>query len=277
MGTRGLTCVVKDGEYKVAQYGQWDHYPEGQGATILDFLKNKLNRAMFEAQLDKCAWTTEDDDTRILEELDLPKDGWMDMEQADRFKAAYPQLSRDMGGDVLEFIQNTSDEKILLGNQIEFAMDGLYCEWVYVVDLDNDVLEVYHGYREDDPPEGSRFVGRNDGEEYSAVHLLKKFDINNLPDEETFVKLCSFAAINEDDLSDILSELRDGSVYNKPVVEEMYNFYVDTSEAVDGDMRLAIEALDDDETSNDDLQSLNELADYIENTMEVFLDRLHGN
>jgi len=28
MGTRNLTCVMKDGQYKVAQYGQWDGYPE---------------------------------------------------------------------------------------------------------------------------------------------------------------------------------------------------------------------------------------------------------
>lgn len=31
MGTRNLTCVVLDGEFKVAQYGQWDGYPEGSG------------------------------------------------------------------------------------------------------------------------------------------------------------------------------------------------------------------------------------------------------
>lgn len=28
MGTRHLTAVVIDGDYKVAQYGQWDGYPE---------------------------------------------------------------------------------------------------------------------------------------------------------------------------------------------------------------------------------------------------------
>lgn len=32
MGTRNLTAVYIDGEYKVAQYGQWDGYPEGPGA-----------------------------------------------------------------------------------------------------------------------------------------------------------------------------------------------------------------------------------------------------
>ena len=33
MGTRGLTMVVSKGKTRVAQYGQWDHYPSGQGRT----------------------------------------------------------------------------------------------------------------------------------------------------------------------------------------------------------------------------------------------------
>ena len=40
MGTRNLTAVFMDGEYKVAQYGQWDGYPSGQGVDILNILKN---------------------------------------------------------------------------------------------------------------------------------------------------------------------------------------------------------------------------------------------
>ena len=30
MGTRHLIAVQLDGEYKIAQYGQWDGYPEGK-------------------------------------------------------------------------------------------------------------------------------------------------------------------------------------------------------------------------------------------------------
>ena len=55
MGTRNLSCAYMDGEFKVAQYGQWDGYPEGQGLTILEFLrstdlnefKNVLNEVKF--------------------------------------------------------------------------------------------------------------------------------------------------------------------------------------------------------------------------------------
>lgn len=39
MGTRNLTCIVKDGEYKVAKYCQWDGYPSGKGLDLLHILK----------------------------------------------------------------------------------------------------------------------------------------------------------------------------------------------------------------------------------------------
>lgn len=32
-----------------------------------------------------------------------------------------------------------------LQEELEFLNDGLFCEWVYVLDLDDDVLEVYKG------------------------------------------------------------------------------------------------------------------------------------
>lgn len=42
MGTRNLTMVIsQEGEKKVAQYGQWDGYPSGVGASVLAFLKNE--------------------------------------------------------------------------------------------------------------------------------------------------------------------------------------------------------------------------------------------
>ena len=40
METRHLTLVYKNGAFKVAQYGQWDGYPSGQGLTALKFLRS---------------------------------------------------------------------------------------------------------------------------------------------------------------------------------------------------------------------------------------------
>ena len=35
MGTRHITTVVAEGEFVVAQYGQWDGYPTGAGNDIV--------------------------------------------------------------------------------------------------------------------------------------------------------------------------------------------------------------------------------------------------
>ena len=61
MGTRHLICVVKNGEYKVAQYGQWDGQPSGQGADILNFLKNEMDRAKFNNQIEALSFATEEE------------------------------------------------------------------------------------------------------------------------------------------------------------------------------------------------------------------------
>lgn len=43
MGTRHLICVFFQGKWVVAQYGQWDGYPEGQGVKIYRFLSVARN------------------------------------------------------------------------------------------------------------------------------------------------------------------------------------------------------------------------------------------
>ena len=45
MGTRHVTAVFLNGEPRVAQYGQWDGYPSGQGVTILDFLRKSSKKS----------------------------------------------------------------------------------------------------------------------------------------------------------------------------------------------------------------------------------------
>jgi hypothetical protein len=55
MGTRNLTKVIdKDGITRVAQYGQWDGYPEGQGKSMLDFISNYRMLDKIELSLAKC-------------------------------------------------------------------------------------------------------------------------------------------------------------------------------------------------------------------------------
>lgn len=67
MGTRNLTAVYLDGQYKVAQYGQWDGYPEGQGITVLTFLRDKMDLELFKEALRNSSYIPSEELTALAE------------------------------------------------------------------------------------------------------------------------------------------------------------------------------------------------------------------
>lgn len=132
MGTRNLTTVIKNGEFKVAQYGQWDGYPTGQGQKIVEFLlKNDLKK--FNELIDNVKFV----DDVIADKLWQQRKG--------------KQFSRDIGAEILPLIVSGVTD---LYNNLSFASDSLFCEYAYVVDLDNNMLEVYQGFNDSGIVEG---------------------------------------------------------------------------------------------------------------------------
>lgn len=129
MGTRNLTCVIKGGEYKIAQYGQWDGYPDGQGLTALEFLRD-TDLSVFKERLDEVRFLTE----KEVREIGIKYGG--------KWKKHYPQLSRDNGAEILKLVMDGAHE---LQNEIDFASDGLMCEWSYIADFDRNTFEAYDG------------------------------------------------------------------------------------------------------------------------------------
>ncbi len=175
MGTRNLTMVISQEKTKVAQYGQWDGCPEGQGATALEFLrKSDLNK--FKEQVDKLSFFTEEE----IKAID--SDG--------NWKDKYPYLSRDMGAEILKAIYDGQVEKLI--NKEAFAGDSLMNEWTYVIDLDKNTFEVYEGLNQKPLAETERFFSyfnhpEHRTEKYYPVKLAKTYSIAQLPTEEEFI------------------------------------------------------------------------------------------
>src|SRR5271165_3504362 len=135
MGTRNLTVVISKGVHRVAQYGQWDGYPTGQGDTIAYFIQNKLDLPKFKQAVEECTFLSEEETKKRWKEAGADNSGWVGMDVSARFTKKYPQLSRDVGAGILELIQNGTRELV---DSIEFAADSLFCEYAYVVNLDNE-------------------------------------------------------------------------------------------------------------------------------------------
>lgn len=140
MGTRNITAVIKDGDYKVAQYGQWDGYPEGQGTTIYNFIKGAGNLAKLESNLTKVRWATDADFAKANEAIGASGEGWITMEQGEKLRELFPEFSRDTCADILEIVA-TTEREIALKDERDFIEDGA-CEWAYTINLDTNELEV---------------------------------------------------------------------------------------------------------------------------------------
>jgi len=141
MGTRGLTKVIFSGEPVVAQYGQWDHYPEGQGLDALQFLTDASNVEALRSNIGKVRDITEEEAGDLMEQAGIERDAeYMTWAQADKFRSLAPQLDRNMGAGILAYVAKSGEDEILVQRDVEFDKDRLWCEGVIIVDLDNNTF-----------------------------------------------------------------------------------------------------------------------------------------
>ena len=141
MGTRGLTKVVYKGETIVAQYGQWDHYPEGQGVTLFHTLTNPDVVKSFIEKIPQIYYPSDSEIDALAKPFeDGSIEGMMTIDSGNSFSEKYPTLTRNTGGEIFRVIADWDDSPIPIFRDINFEKDELFCEGVYTVDLDRELF-----------------------------------------------------------------------------------------------------------------------------------------
>lgn len=178
MGTRGLTVVKADGEYKVAQYGQWDHYPKGQGLTVLKFcqdhLSKKKDRKFFKKKLDFVQNLSSDDIQKLYDGEGIHSQ-WITFDESQKLEVVFPSLHRNTGADILNIVLN-AENNIPAQNEIAFAEDALFCEGIFLIDLDKSTFETY----------SSHYGDRNT--RFPKLKLCSNYSLDELPSKERYLK-----------------------------------------------------------------------------------------
>jgi hypothetical protein len=173
MGTRSLICIFFHGRFVVAQYSQWDGYPErgGQGMKILRFLRQpgNIKRLKRGLQYITILCINEGEASQRLTEIEATEQ---------------TSLSRDTGAGILEIIAGATDTSYIpIFLNLEFANDGLFCEWAYVIDLDDAVFEVFSGAVRKEQASSERFNAIG-GERDTVPAFVRGFSVQALPDTE---------------------------------------------------------------------------------------------
>lgn len=152
MGTRGICGFVVNGEEKLT-YNHWDSYPSGLGVSILSWLRS-LNEDTLPEARERAAGL------RLVDDQAVPS--LEDKIQLSRFAdttVGGPATNTEITSyyQLLRKTQGCPWLNLEAGVMIEsadFAYDGLFCEWAYVVDFDESTFEVYSGFRRQAPTEG---------------------------------------------------------------------------------------------------------------------------
>ena len=196
MGTRGLYGFYKNGETKTV-YNQYDTYPGGLGAVMLKFIKHLQSFDGLRKLFDRL---------KIVKEGKKP--GKKQLEHA--LSIMKPDLnvsSRSMNDwyCILREAQNNpmvySNGLKLILDSTDFIKDSLFCEWAYIINLDNDTLEVYAGVNKEHQEDNRYMTDTPDESGYYACKLISTYNLDILLyiDEETFIKEVNTAAGNEEE------------------------------------------------------------------------------
>ena len=188
MGTRHLIAVQLDGEYKIAQYGQWDGYPVGKGVDVLHFLRNRMDEEKFKVALRRSSFISDKALNKLWKACGMQDDGMILLTDMDTMKRHHPEFHRDTSAKILDLVQSRPNG-MQLENSIGFAADGLFCEWAWVIDFDKRTFEGYRGFGSDQLTEQDRFYFLKDLEQngYSGVKLAAEWSLDRLPTDEDFL------------------------------------------------------------------------------------------
>lgn len=148
MGTRHVTIVKLDGKVKVAQYGQWDGYLSGQGKHIADFIeRSKLD--IFKKRVEKLKPISAKEIKQKWTEAGAdPNRDTVSFHVADAFRGRNPEFSRETGAVILDLIYADQVEQVQLDKS--YKSKDSWLEYVYVMDLDKEMLEIYTGHMSKD-------------------------------------------------------------------------------------------------------------------------------
>lgn len=171
MGTRGTYGLYKNGVSKLT-YNHWDSYPSGLGKEMLSFARNTTVKELNEI-FESLIMVDEKSNPTTVEKKRLMKLGYS-YEEGGRQLNWYNILGGTLGD-----LSVYEDGLCYMIEYSNFIKESLYCEWGYIVNLDDETFEIYKGFQEE--KNNNRYsIETPLNKTYYACKLVGKIPINEL-------------------------------------------------------------------------------------------------
>ena len=204
MGTRGLYGFRKNGVDKTT-YNHFDSYPSGLGQTVVEFCKLHSIKEM-NTIFDKIVMVKEGETPTEEQIKECIENGFANFSVSTKSKTDWYCLLRECQGD-LECLAKAKDHAYMTNGQ-NFIKDSLFCEYAYIINLDDEVLEFWEGFQRV-PQEGNRYGTEPDGN-YYPCKLSLTFPLDEIEDVNKIVEMMGLG----EDAEDIYEIIKANSDYD---------------------------------------------------------------
>ena len=202
MGTRGIYGFRKNGQDKIT-YNHYDSYPEELGENIINFCRETSIQEMMEI-FDRIVLVDNEKKPTKKQIKECQKKRWTHVDITYETEAHincidWYTLLRETQGN-LNFYKRGLSYMI---DDHNFIKDSLFCEYGYIINLDENCLEFWMGFQ-NKPQKGNRYGTKKYSEydtPYYPCKLMKKFSLTRLS-ENTLDKMISIKEEEQKDDSE---------------------------------------------------------------------------
>ena len=174
MGTRGTTGFRVNGKDYIS-YQQFDSYPDGVGVSVCDAVKEIMkdkDKAVILAGKLQLVGDNKKPTAKDIEALAEYTDLGVSNQNTDDWYC----LLRKTQGDPMAILKSG-----YVKDSAGFMADSLFCEFSYIINLDDDILEFYIGFQETDHEKGRYAqMSTKEGGKYKPVALISTYPLSEV-------------------------------------------------------------------------------------------------
>ena len=180
MGTRGAIGFKVDGKYKVT-YNHFDSNPDSLGAEIVAFVTDVVKNGGIETlkvHAKKVRLVKEDQDATVQ---DIKKYGeFLDLDVGNKKSQNWYCLLRALQGIAgLEAIHAGKVDVMI--DSFAFLGDSLFCEYAYIINLDENRIEFYEGFNKSPDKDNPLPIPQTTDGDYYPVHFNGSCPLDAIP------------------------------------------------------------------------------------------------
>lgn len=205
MGTRGTYGFRKDGVDKLT-YNHFDSYPSYLGEKIVSFCYEHSIEE-FNELFDKIVLVNESEKP-TPEQIDICRqNGLINLAVSSKSEDDWYCLLRNCQGD-LDALFEMNNKAYMIDNG-DFIKNSLWCEYGYIINLDEEVLEYYEGFQKQ-PQSDNRYGCIPDEHGYYPCKLILEIPLNELDDVDKIVHMMELG----EDAEDVIAAIERNSEYD---------------------------------------------------------------